>query len=53
LIQAEAEAPARITQQLRERLSPTKVPKQVFVLDEFPRTEAGKVSKHKLRTLVS
>ena len=53
LMQAEAEAPARITQQLRQRLSPTKVPKEVFVLDEFPRTEAGKVSKHKLRTLVS
>ncbi|WPB89296.1 AMP-binding protein [Streptomyces malaysiensis] len=53
LIEPEPDAPARIERELRQRLSPTKVPKQIFLLDDFPRSDAGKLSKHKLRTILS
>jgi acyl-CoA synthetase (AMP-forming)/AMP-acid ligase II len=33
----------------RARLAPYKVPKRVFVLEDFPRTASGKVLKHVLR----
>lgn len=49
LVSAEPNAPERIGQQLRQRLSPTKVPKQIFIIDDFPRTAAGKVAKNQLR----
>lgn len=52
LLDPEPEASARIERELRERLSPTKVPKQIFVIEDFPRTAAGKVAKHRLRSAV-
>ena len=52
LVEAEPDAPARIERELRERLSPTKVPKRIFIVEEFPRTAAGKVAKHLLRAAV-
>jgi len=36
----------------RERLAPFKVPKDIYVLDELPRTGTGKVQRHKLVDLV-
>lgn len=44
-------APERLLAELRTRLSGVKVPKQLYLLDDFPRSEAGKVSKHKLRAM--
>ncbi|MFJ9562817.1 AMP-binding protein [Streptomyces fuscichromogenes] len=43
----------RIRAELRERLASVKVPRTVFVLDDFPRADNGKVSKARLRQLVT
>ena len=48
----EPDVAERLKKQLGEQLSSTKVPRDIFVIDDFPRSEAGKVAKHKLRTLV-
>ena len=48
----EPDAAGRIIAALRERLASTKVPQEVFVLDEFPRADTGKVAKKKLRDLI-
>lgn len=40
---------AQLTDFLRNRLAPYKIPKRFIVVPEFPRTAAGKVQKHKLR----
>lgn len=37
----------------REKLAAYKVPRHITLTDDFPRTAAGKVQKHVLRTLVS
>ncbi len=42
-----------LTPWCRERLAPYKVPKRFHVLDEFPRTAAGKVRKSELRERLS
>lgn len=42
-------APDALRAWCRERLAAYKVPKHVSVVDEFPRTAAGKVQKHILR----
>ena len=44
---------ARVLADLRTRLSQPKVPKQVVVVDDFPRSDTGKVAKHRLRSLLS
>ncbi|QYB00169.1 AMP-binding protein (plasmid) [Rhodococcus sp. USK10] len=46
-------AEGRIIDELKAKLSSVKVPRQIFVLDDFPRSDAGKVAKNKLRALVS
>jgi len=43
---------ARVRAYAKERLAPFKVPKDVFVLEELPRTGTGKVQRHKLVDLV-
>ncbi|MBT9447230.1 MAG: long-chain fatty acid--CoA ligase [Hyphomonadaceae bacterium] len=40
---------AEIQQFLRARLAPYKAPKRYVFVDDFPRTAAGKVQKHRLR----
>ena len=50
---AEPGAADRIRADLRERLASVKVPRTVFVLDDFPRADNGKVSKARLRQLVT
>jgi fatty-acyl-CoA synthase len=34
---------------VRQRIAGFKTPKQVFFVDEFPRTPAGKIQKHLVR----
>lgn len=46
----ELPADADITAYCREHLAPYKVPKQYIVVPDFPRTAAGKVQKHLLRS---
>jgi fatty-acyl-CoA synthase len=38
--------PSALQNWCRDHLAPYKVPKYVTVLDEFPRTPAGKIQKH-------
>ena len=38
---------------LRERFSRSFLPKQVFILDKFPRTENGKLKNHRLREILT
>lgn len=44
----EAPPPEQLASFLRQRLAAYKVPRQFVVVDEFPRTAAGKVQKHLL-----
>ncbi|WP_306790878.1 AMP-binding enzyme [Escherichia coli] len=37
----------------RERLAAYKVPKHITLVEDFPRTAAGKVQKHVLRAIVA
>lgn len=53
LMKAEDDAPNRLQSELRQRLSATKVPREIFVIDDIPRSPAGKVAKNKLRDLIS
>ncbi|MBS4084763.1 MAG: hypothetical protein KGZ73_14535, partial [Rhizobiales bacterium] len=41
--------PADLRAYARERLATYKVPTHITMLDDFPRTAAGKVQKHLLR----
>lgn len=45
-------AVARLERELRQRLSPVKVPRRIYVLQDLPRSDAGKIAKAKLRELV-
>ncbi|MDJ1160041.1 long-chain fatty acid--CoA ligase [Chelatococcus sp. SYSU_G07232] len=45
--------PEELCAHARARLAAYKVPKRITLLDDFPRTAAGKVQKHVLRKLVS
>jgi fatty-acyl-CoA synthase len=38
--------PSALQNWCRDHLAPYKVPKYITVLDEFPRTPAGKIQKH-------
>ena len=53
LREEEPDAAERLLAQLRMKLSSVKLPKQIHLLQDFPRSEAGKVSKHKLRAMFS
>lgn len=53
LASPEEGAEERIIGELKAKLSSIKVPRQIFVLADFPRSDAGKVAKNKLRALVS
>ena len=48
----EPDVEARVLNDLRARLSRPKVPKQILVVDDFPRSDTGKVAKHRLRSLL-
>ncbi|WP_208009574.1 class I adenylate-forming enzyme family protein [Nesterenkonia sphaerica] len=41
--------PAEVTSMVRERLAAFKVPKDVFVIDELPKTPTGKIQRRVLR----
>ena len=51
LLEPEQDAETRILEQLRLRLSSTKVPRRIVIVEDFPRSDAGKVSKNKLRSM--
>ena len=41
--------PEEITAMCRQKLAPYKVPRQVEIVDQLPRTAAGKVQRYRLR----
>ncbi|KGB80782.1 hypothetical protein JT55_17035 [Rhodovulum sp. NI22] len=52
LQQPEPGAADRLHAELAKVLSPDKLPRQVLVIEDFPRDPSGKVFKHKLRKMV-
>ena len=51
LVSPEPGAPERLRTELAVRLSGTKVPREIHVIEDFPRSAAGKVAKNALRAL--
>lgn len=49
----EPAAPERLRAELQKLLSGSKVPREILVIEDFPRDASGKVYKHKLRKMVT
>jgi len=40
-----------LREKLRKKLSPYKIPKRIIVVDDFPRTESGKINRRQLKLI--
>ena len=49
---AEPDVEERLLRELRERLASTKVPRHIYIVEDLPRSETGKIAKHRLRDLL-